>query len=72
MAKSNVIPRRFNYIAGEMLVDTNLSKAGDIIHIYKNDCGTGYLALNMRTQKYAYIFAAMLRDGDVFKIIEIN
>ena len=72
MAKTNIIPRSFNYIAGEMLADTNWSKAGDIIHVYKNDCSTGYLALNMRTQKYSYIFAAMLRNGDVFQIIEIN
>lgn len=47
----NRIPRNFNCITGKMLIDTNMDKINDILHIYKNDNNTGYLALNTRTQK---------------------
>lgn len=70
MAKSNIIPRNFNCITGRILIDTNLDKAGDVLHVYKNDCG--YLALNTRTGKYEYIFASMLRNAELFEKININ
>lgn len=65
----NRIPRKFNRITGEMLIDTNMSKQGDTLHIFKND--SGYLALNLRTGKYAYMFVSMLRNNKVFKLIEV-
>ena len=66
----NRIPRKFNRITGEMLIDTNVSQAGDVLHIYKNN--SGYLALNTRTGKYAYVFASMLRNADVIRITDIS
>lgn len=71
MEKSkNRIPRKFNRIIVEMLIDTSCDKAGDILHIYKNDFG--YLTLNKRTGNYAYIFASYLRNNDICKIIQIE
>ena len=67
---NNRIPRKFNRITGEMLIDTNVVQAGDVLHIYKNN--SGYLALNTRTGKYAYVFAAMLRNADVIRITDIS
>lgn len=67
--KNNRIPRVFNCIVGKMLVETSASKPGDILHVFKND--SGYLALNTRTGKYAYIFVSMLRNKEVFELIEI-
>ena len=67
MEKKNVIPRKFAFMDAQALEDigTNI-KAGDIFHIYRNDCGL--LGLNMRTGKYGYFFAAALRNGKLFKI----
>lgn len=67
--KKNVIPRKFYQITGEMLINTSMDRAGDKVHIFKND--TGYLALNLRTQKYARIFPQMLRDPRIFKLEEV-
>lgn len=69
---ANRIPRKFNRMIIEMKVETSESKPEDIFHIYKNDCGTGYLGLNIRTGKYCYIFASMLRNSDIIKIKEIS
>ena len=66
---NNKIPRKSYRITGEMLINTNMDKAGDIINVFKNDLG--YLGLNIRTGKYAYIFVSMLRDPEVFKLIEV-
>lgn len=65
----NVIPRKFNCIVAEMLIDTSCDKKGDIVHLFKDGCG--YRALNTRTGLYARPFAAMVRNGDYIKIIEI-
>ena len=67
---NNRIPRRFNRIIGEMLIDTSHTKTGDIIHVYKSDFG--YLALNTRTNLYIYMFVSMIRNGDIFRIISIE
>ena len=67
---SNRIPRKFNCIIGKMLINTNVDRVNDILHIYKNDFG--YLALNIRTQKYASCFVSMLRNAQVFEVIEIE
>jgi len=66
---SNRIPRKFSCITGKMLINTNMDKVNDILHIYKNDYG--YSALNTRTQKYAYCFVSMLRNAEIFELIEI-
>lgn len=69
MTTKNTIPRHFIRLTVKMLVDTSCSVAGDILHVYKNDCG--YLVLNMRTNKYAYAFPAMLRNGAVCNVLEV-
>lgn len=66
----NRIPRKFNQIIGKTLINTNMDQIGDILHIYKNDYG--YLALNIRTGKYAYVFANFIRNAKIFELIEIN
>lgn len=66
---SNKIPRKFNTIVGKVLVETNLDKINDILNVYKND--SGYLTLNNRTQHYAYWFVSMLRNENIFEILEI-
>lgn len=65
----NVIPRNFNKIVAEMLIDTSCDKKGDVVHVFKNQYG--YIELNTRTGLYARPFASMLRNGDCVKIIEI-
>ena len=66
----NRIPHKFNQIIGKTLINTNVSQIGDIFHIYKNDYG--YLALNIRTGKYAYMFSDFIRNAEIFELIEIN
>jgi hypothetical protein len=68
---NNRIPRKFNQIVGKMLIDTNMDKKEDILHITKNDYD-GYLALNTRTNKYAYCFGSMLRNAQIFELLEIQ
>ena len=65
----NVIPRNFTKIVAEMLIDTSCDKKGDIVYLFKDGCGYG--ALNTRTGSYSRPFAAMVRNGDYVKIIEI-
>lgn len=65
----NRIPRKFYGITGEMLINTSHASAGDVLHITKNNYG--YLALNKRTGKYAYMFPSMIRNAEIFKINEI-
>lgn len=65
----NIIPRNFNYIVAEMLIDTSCDKKGDIVHLFKDEYG--YRELNTRTGLYARPFVSMLKNGDYVKIIEI-
>lgn len=67
--KSNRIPRQFYRIIVECNIETNFTKSGDILYIYRNDCGL--LALNTRTGKYGYIFMTMIRNPEIIKIIDI-
>ena len=68
----NVIPREFFRLIGEMQIDTNMDKNGDILHVTKCECGTGYLAYNLRTGKYAQIFSSMLRNAEVFRLVSVE
>ena len=52
-----------------MLIETNTDKPGDVLHVFKNDLG--YLALNLRTGKYAYAFVSMLRNKAIFELQEV-
>lgn len=66
---NNRIPRKFYSITGEMLINTSESMPGDIIHITKNDYG--YLGYNPRTNRHFYVFASMIRNGEIFRITDI-
>lgn len=67
---SNRIPRKFDCIIGKMLIDTNMDRVNDIIHVYKNDFG--YLGLNTKTNKHAYYPVSMLRDAEVFELMKVE
>jgi hypothetical protein len=67
---NNKIPRKFNRIVGRMLINTNLDKANDILHIQKTE--RGYLAFNTRTQKHASPFISMLRNGELFELMSVE
>ncbi len=69
--KNNKIPRKFNCIVGRMLIDTNVSKVNDILHIQKDSEGR-LLAFNTRTQEYASMFISMLRNAQVFELVSID
>ena len=70
MNMNNRIPRKFNRITGKMLINTSTDKINDMLYIYKNDYG--YLTLNTRTKKYAYCFVNMLRNAEIFELIEVE
>jgi len=65
----NRIPRKFSAIVGKMLIATSATKPSDVIHITKNDFG--YLGLNTNTGKYAYYFPSMLRNAEIFEMLEV-
>lgn len=67
---SNRIPRKFNRIVGRILINTNMTKANDILHVYKND--SDLLLLNTRTQKRATCFISMLRNNEIFELISVE
>ena len=68
--KNNKIPRKFNLIVGKMLIDTNVNKAGDVLHISKDE--HGYIAFNTRTNKYASLFISMMRNNQVFEVMNVE
>ena len=69
MSKGNVIPRKFEKIRGKMLIKTNVNEQGDLVDIFKDDCG--YHGLNLRTGEQYACFVSMLRIGEVFEVLEI-
>lgn len=69
--KNNKIPRKFNRIVGRMLIDTNVSKTNDILHIQKDDYGR-LLAFNTRTEGNSSMFVSMLRNSQVFELVSID
>lgn len=66
----NRIPRKFDVIRGKMLINTNVSKANDLVEVTKDEYNR-YIMLNIRTGKTASPFVDMLRNKEVFEIIEI-
>ena len=65
----NVIPRNYNRITAQILISTSKHVPGDVVHVFRNDYG--HLALNMRTNEYAYVSPSMLRDPACCKFTEI-
>lgn len=68
--KSNKIPRNFKCITGKMLISTNANKVNDVFKVYKDD--RGYTGINTRTQEKFSLFIAMLRNSEVFELIDIK
>lgn len=67
---TNYIPRKFNLIKGEILIETAATEPGDDLHVTKNDLG--YLALNKRTGTYFYISRDVLYDEKSFEITTVD
>lgn len=68
--KNNVIPRNFKLIKGKMLIDTYGNKAGDIVHVSRNEFGS-LTMLNTRTEQRFCPFISMIRNSEVYEIIDI-
>ncbi len=66
----NRIPRKFNRITGIVNITTSHTRPGDVIRITKNE--NGYLGLNTRTGQHAYYFPSMLRNAEIFSIMEVE
>lgn len=64
------IPKKFNKIIAKMKIDTSEDKAGDIVHVTKDD--NGYHTHNLRTGKTAFMFASMLRNNEVVEILQVE
>jgi hypothetical protein len=67
---NNRIPRKFNRIVCETLINTSETLAGDVIHVTKND--HGYLGYNPRTNRHFYLFVSMLRNAEIIRITDIS
>ncbi len=66
----NRIPRKFKEIKGEMLIPTNVSEPGDIVKVYRNEFND-LVSLNIRTGEKSQMFLSLLRNGNIFKVLEI-
>lgn len=69
MSSGNHIPRKFNRIVAELLIETNAGKPATY-HIYKND--NGYLGININTGKRWCIFPSHLKNPAVYRIISVE
>lgn len=68
--KNNKIPRQFDLLVGKILVDTNVSKVNDILHITKSE--NGYTALNTRTKETAFMFVSIMRNSEIFELVSVQ
>lgn len=66
----NRIPGKFNVIKGKMLINTDVSKINDLVEVTKDEYNR-YIMLNIRTGETASPFVSMLRNKEIFEIIEI-
>lgn len=65
----NVIPRKFKYIIGELLIDTSAGKRGLRMKIDKDN---GYYhGIDLDNGKEYQVFVGMLRNIECFKVLEI-
>lgn len=65
----NVIPRKFKYIIGELLIDTSAGKSGLRMKIDKDN---GYYhGIDLDNGKEYQVFVGMLRNIECFKVLEI-
>ena len=65
----NVIPRKFKYIIGELLVNTNGGKIGSRMKIDKEN---GYYhGIDLDSGKEYQVFVSMLRNIEIFKVLEV-
>ena len=64
-----VIPRKFKYIIGELLIDTSAGKRGLRMKIDKDN---GYYhGIDLDNGKEYQVFIEMLRNIECFKVLEI-
>lgn len=64
----NVIPRKFKYIIGEWLIDTSAGKSG----LMKIDKENGYYhGIDLDSGKEYHVFVEMLRNIEIFKVLEV-
>lgn len=65
----NVIPRNCKEIIAEVKQDGIHSVAGDVIRLIKD--GSDFAGENQRTGSVYRYFADTIRDGDLFRFIEV-
>ena len=70
MNKGNVIPRKFNKIVGEMLINTNIHNRGDLVEVFRDDFGCHMR--NMRTEEIAWANLSIIRAPELFKFKEVK
>ena len=63
------IPRNTTYILAISLLDTNATKAGDIVRI-KKDTFNGWIEEVERTGKTFTVFLSNIRNDNYYKILE--
>ena len=68
--RRNVIPRKFNKIVGEMLINTNTNNRGDLVEVFRDDFGCHMR--NMRTGEIAWANLSIIRTPKLFKFKEVK
>lgn len=65
----NHIPWNTIRLAVRVLITTEETRPGDVLHVYRNI--HGYLAYNPRTDRHFYAPASTLRNSEVCQIMEV-
>lgn len=68
MKKTNTIHRSTNYIKAMQLFNTTAGRFGDIVYIRKDE--DGWHGINARTQEVYRHPVSMIRNIDIFEIID--
>ena len=66
---ANRIPREFNFIRAEALVDSNAYRKGMIVYIFKDE--HGYLLRGFDNVQYR-TFASHIRDENSFRFLSVS
>lgn len=70
MKTNNVIPRQFIKITGKMLIKTSCDEIGDIVTVTRNEYNQ-LTEVNHRTGERACPFISMLRNAQIFELLEV-
>ena len=68
MKKTNTVHRNTNYIKAMQLYNTTAGRYGDIVYIRKDEDGWHYL--NTRTHEIYRASISMIRDANIFEILD--